>query len=57
MRIGEVKPEYHALHLAKQNLVLEISRSIEPSASPKELADAIEQFIDAKIAASMDRRY
>jgi hypothetical protein len=57
MRIGQIDPKYHAVHLAKQNLVQTLKRSIEPSFDEKELADAIEQFFDAKIATALDRRY
>lgn len=56
-RLGEPDLKFSAIHLAKQNLIRKLQRLPEPGFDEKELADAIEEFFDAKIAAALDRRY
>ncbi len=57
MRTGEIDPVFVILNQAQQNLLHQLRRSAEPSADPKDLAEAIDQFIDAKIAIALMRRF
>jgi len=58
MRIrADLDQRYQVLHRVKQNLIACLRRSIEPPFDEKDLADAIEQMIDAKIAVALDHRY
>lgn len=59
MRQGHVDPKYRALDEAKSRLVRALDTDVQrgPLLNTKHLADAIEELIDAKIAAALDRRY
>ena len=56
-RIGQIDPRSQAINIARRKLKSALERQIEPSFDFNELAQAIDEFVQAKIADAMDRRY
>ena len=55
---GQTDPRADAINKARERLLLELRRADEPGASHKvDLAKAIDEFVAAKIADALDRRY
>lgn len=57
MRIGEIDPKAEAINEAMAKLLSCLRRADEPSFDQGEMAQAIDQFVSAKIADALDRRY